>query len=595
MEKPPSFSPRTTGAAIFCFLLLLFIHPAAGAPGSLDLSFGSDGKVTVDFDSSADFGTGIHVLPDGKLIVTGFSDNDFALLRLTEDGTLDTDFGTDGKVITDVAMSPQQVRDSLVTPDQKILLGGYSSSNFALIRYLSDGSLDTDFGNGGVVTTSFGAGTGAAIESIARQDDGKIVAVGTYVEHSGADNDVAVARYLDDGTLDPTFGTGGLITIDMNGFDDQFRAVIVLSNGKIMAGGTTSTAVGTLTYDHLLMRFLSDGSLDTTFGTDGVLIFDIRTDGDGIEALAQMSDGSVVSAGFAYEGTAVNTNRDFIAVKYKEDGTLDSDFGTNGIVAINFSNGDDDPNDILITGDDKIVIAGVAYSSGSRENFALTRLLTNGALDPEWGNSGISLTDIGTASIDNANSIALQPDGKIVAAGKTTPNFSTPMNFGIVRYQDVPPVYSPDCFLSRSSAASTGIGDNIVNLSAAGQLQSLKSRKARTVTTYCYVRNRGNVPDRFSTRGSGGNRYFRIYYYTDRNVTGSVLAGSLISQEMAPDQISRVRVRIKPVKKRLKRKIRRNGRKKIRWRRKSRTFRLSSGSHGDQTKIDAVAIKLKHR
>src|SRR5947199_4316710 len=206
---------------------------AQAADGDLDPTFGTEGKVLTDFDHSTDIANAVAVQPDGKLVVVGttytnndFSGEDFAAARYNSNGTLDLTFGIGGKVQTDFPGLAAVASSVLIQPDGKIVVAGGAFplftflGNFEVVRYNSNGSLDTSFGNGGIVTTNFPEGSYAS--SVALQADGKIIAAGTvfvdFIIGEASNTDFALARYNQDGTPDATFGNGGQVSTDFVGF-----------------------------------------------------------------------------------------------------------------------------------------------------------------------------------------------------------------------------------------------------------------------------------------------------------------------------------------------------------------------------------------
>src|SRR5262245_19029267 len=205
---------------------------AQAAAGDLDPTFGIGGMVTTDLGRSTDLANAVAAQTDGKLVVVGqtyknndFSTEDFAVARYNTDGTLDTTFGSRGRVRTDfpgLAAVPSAV---VIQPDGKIVVAGGAFplftflGNFEVVRYNPNGSLDTSFGNGGIVTTNFPQGSYAF--DVALQPDGKIIAAGTvFVDFNpgeSSDTVFAMARYYPDGTPDTTFGNGGQVSTDFLG------------------------------------------------------------------------------------------------------------------------------------------------------------------------------------------------------------------------------------------------------------------------------------------------------------------------------------------------------------------------------------------
>ena len=209
------------------------------AAGTLDAGFGNGGVVTTGFGGSFDQAWGVTLQPDGKLVVvgTGGANSDILVARYNPDGSLDSGFGSGGKVATDFG-SFDQALEAVVAADGKITVGGRSGGEFALARYTADGNLDPSFGSGGKVTTDFGAIDTAF--AIARDSAGRITAAG------GSAGDFALARYNGDGSLDTSFGNGGKVTTDFSGgSSDEANTLVIEPTGAITAGGFTSPGSGT--------------------------------------------------------------------------------------------------------------------------------------------------------------------------------------------------------------------------------------------------------------------------------------------------------------------------------------------------------------
>ncbi len=186
----------------------------------------------------------------------------------------------------------------------------------------ASGDLDATFGTGGKVTTDF-AGNDDEAHGIAVQADGKLVTVG--VAKTSRSNDFALARYNPNGSLDATFGTGGKVTTDFAGNDDAAFAVVLQSDGKIVVAGEAKTSRN---QDFALARYNANGSLDATFGTGGKVMTDFNGDDDAAFALVLQPDGKLVAAGEA----KTSRNQDFALARYNANGSLDATFGTGGKV-----------------------------------------------------------------------------------------------------------------------------------------------------------------------------------------------------------------------------------------------------------------------
>lgn len=237
--------------------------------------------------------------------------NDFAIVRYSRDGTLDSTFDSDGTAILDIAAGSND-NGKAVTVDEagKIIVAGSSDEDFALIRLNPDGSLDSSFGNGGIVTTDFGGGSQDVAESIAIDAGGKLVVVGVS-DRDGSD-DFALARYNTNGSLDDAFGTKGLVVTSLgNNSKESARALTIDSRSKIIVAGVTNRARSD---DFALARYNADGSLDPSFHGDGITITDINNaSNDTAKAIALDANGNIVVAGFSRAGG----NDDFAVVRYE--------------------------------------------------------------------------------------------------------------------------------------------------------------------------------------------------------------------------------------------------------------------------------------
>src|SRR6266540_1653586 len=271
--------------------------PAQASAGDLDPGFGRGGRVVTDFARGAEEAFAVAVQADGKLVAAGRTGEgggsalgDWALARYRTDGKLDHGFGKSGKVKLDFsgAGGDDQVNALAVQVDGRLLAAGFAPNDCALARYNADGTLDAAFGTGGVVTTGFGD-LFAEAHAVAIQADGKIVAAG----HTGTVA-FALARYNPDGTLDPAFGTGGVVTTPFAGMFVEANGLVVRSDGRLVAAG--GVLRNDLTSAFVLAGYLPDGTLDLAFGTGGKLTTDFAGN-DRARALAVQADGKLVAVG----------------------------------------------------------------------------------------------------------------------------------------------------------------------------------------------------------------------------------------------------------------------------------------------------------
>ncbi|HZK06858.1 MAG TPA: T9SS type A sorting domain-containing protein [Bacteroidales bacterium] len=395
--------------------LLATVTFAQAQPGTLDFSFGNEGIVTSVITEGFNMARAIAVQPDGKIIAaghTGFSPNyDVAVVRYNEDGSNDNTFGTNGMVSISATTTSDYVLDMVLQPDGKIVLSGYiftgSSTDVLLIRLNADGTPDNTFGTNGIVITDFG-NTSEVAEAIVLQDDGKILLAGDHEER------FMLVRYNTNGTLDNTFGTGGLASADV-GIGLCFGQDVVIQNdGRILVGGLAFDAAANYAFG--IARFDANGALDVTFGEFGSTLFSIGTGYDFMIAIALQSDGKIIAGGHTWIGTQP-LRYDFAAARLDENGNIDNTFGTNGITTVNLIYGGNYLTDMVIQNDDKIILSG--YAEGPEDyDMGLVRLNANGLLDTSFGTDGITITDL-NKDIDQGTAVAIQPDGKIVVAGHT--------------------------------------------------------------------------------------------------------------------------------------------------------------------------------
>jgi uncharacterized delta-60 repeat protein len=315
-------------------------------------------------------------------------------------------------------------------PDGKIVAGGEawtgSKFEFALTRYNQDGSLDSAFGSGGKVTTAFGSVSGASITTLLLQGDGKIVALGH--NYNGSNEDFALARYKADGSLDSTFGSGGKTTAAIGSGDDRIYAGALQPDGKIVVAGSS---VGATTFrDFVVARFNANGTPDSSFGSGGHVVTDFDSGYDDAYDLLLQPDGKLVAVGTAENAAGI---RDFFALaRYLGNGSLDTSFGSGGKVTTAVGASYDEARAAALQPDGKIVAGGDSYM-GSRNIFALARYNGNGSLDQSFASGGKLTTVVGT-DLESVLDLALQPDGKVLAAGYADPGSGGGSDFALVRY-----------------------------------------------------------------------------------------------------------------------------------------------------------------
>ncbi|MBL4662956.1 MAG: T9SS type A sorting domain-containing protein [Flavobacteriaceae bacterium] len=375
----------------------------------------------------------------------------------SQDGQLDASFGDNGFVQSDFFGLLDFGFDVAQQNDEAILAVGSSEiepDKFVptLARFLPDGNLDTSFGVDGVVVTDYNTQFGIdSYFNVVIPENQKIVTGGHF--GSSSSHNIMLARYLSNGNLDPSFGNDGIAITDL-GDDDRFRDMEILNNGKILILGTSKVNGYKLTF----IQHLPDGSLDPSFGNNGILVTNKTVLSDAVLTLNVLEDNKILVSGeiggeikllkyesdgnldlsFGDDGVVITTpsssykspldidaegkiivglNRSVgnnesegYLKRFLPDGSLDTSFGINGEAIINYVNFR--PVSIIIQPNQQILILGDAYYGVDSVDCIVTRFRANGTLDTTFGSGGIATT----SEVSGGNFI-LQEDGKIVWVG----------------------------------------------------------------------------------------------------------------------------------------------------------------------------------
>lgn len=438
-----------TFLSIIC--LLNVSYKTLSQPGTLDKSFGKEGKVITGFTSGNPEYHSSILQNDDKIVSAGASaliigePQGFIIVRYSIDGKIDSSFGENGQVITDFNGGSRfgafDAQALAIQPDNKIVAAGegyqdffndefgqHANENICLARYLPDGALDLSFGDSGKVFTDFGAYESGY--SVAVQADGKIVVGGTSAPFQKSIQNFLLVRYLPNGTLDESFGDNGKVITDLNIANrDIIRSLALQPDDKIVAAGNSNYVGDFRIANFALARYNLNGSLDATFGTEGIVITDFSGKDDELRDIALQPDGKIVAVGYTFDGLSLN----MALSRYKTDGTLDESFDRDGKLNIFFEDNYSRAESVVLQPDGKIIAGGfINPGNNIPGDFALLRLQPNGNFDSSFGNNGKVSTDLG--GDDNAYNCLLQEDGKIILAGETyTNNFET-VSFALARY-----------------------------------------------------------------------------------------------------------------------------------------------------------------
>ncbi|MCA9919075.1 MAG: hypothetical protein KC445_14030, partial [Anaerolineales bacterium] len=367
--------------------------------GALDTTYDLDGMKLIDFgDTVRDVASAVRA--DGSIVTAGWgyefvntlteigAKNQVALTRHDANGSLDTTFNSDGMALEQPASGALSAYDMTLRPDGRmIVVGQYLTGPYVVFvsQFSEDGALDDAFGTGtlpgyGLFAVDSSGDNEHAAYGVALQADGKIVVAG-YVKPTSADPDILVVRFNSNGTLDTTFGTSGFVRTDLGGWE-YGRDVAIQPDGKIVVTGY-ATAFDS---DVVTLRYTSNGVLDTTFSGDGVATADFSGGADYGFAVAIQPDNRIVVGGYS--------NADFALLRYNSNGSLDTSFSGDGRLTTNIGGGDYG-QDVLVQVDGKIVLGGYIIQANGDKDFAIARYNSNGALDTTFSGDGINTTDLG--------------------------------------------------------------------------------------------------------------------------------------------------------------------------------------------------------
>ncbi len=348
--------------------------------GSPDTDFGVDGVFTYELNFEANIYSCV-INSSGKIILAGsttdYVNYNFLIIQLNTDGTLDTSFGVDGVVLYNACPQQDGYYENqgaavILDANENILISGNAfDENYArrpvVVRFSPSGDIDSTFGENGVATIPIIEGA-CSYECLALQPDGKIIA-GGYFGNTLWWYVLLLTRFNEDGTLDTSFGDNGVVKHSHGDVDDEAFEVAIAENGNIVVAGFTATA--TYNFSTLVMQFTPSGEVDSTFGSDGAIVSDLANY-DVADAVSILADGKIVVAGTSGEGPP---NSYHMAIwKYNADGTPDNSFDSDGFVQHELENYYTMGYGLAIQNDGKILIAGQARTNGNQNHYFLSRL-----------------------------------------------------------------------------------------------------------------------------------------------------------------------------------------------------------------------------
>jgi uncharacterized delta-60 repeat protein len=382
--------------------------------GSLDPTFDSDGMLVYN-GGNADRANSIAIDDNGKILVTGYSGDglaeDMLIWRYNADGSVDTTFDSDGIVVYNYPIGPipNPDRGYSITTDanEKILVAGWDYftdqglNSLLTWRYNTDGSMDPDFAYSYPYPNFLVNALAGYDRSIITDSSNKILVVGHLLQ------DMVIVRYDTDGSEDDTFGSWGVVTYD-GGNSDEGYSTTIDANGKILVTGYSQ---GANLYDMVIWRYNADGSPDTDFDTDGMLVYDggIDDDEEGY-CITTDANGKILVTGYSYNA---DSNTDMVIWRYNADGSLDTTFDTDGM-AVYDSGVYEEGYSITTDVKGRILVTGHIYD-GSDYDMAIWRYDADGNPDTNFDTDGVAIYDSG--NVDQGYSITTDTDGKILVTG----------------------------------------------------------------------------------------------------------------------------------------------------------------------------------
>lgn len=419
-------------------MLLALLVPVSSVRGrvNLDRSFGRDGRVLLPYGNTDQGVTDVAVDRNGRIVLAGVGEIDgdgaFMVARLLPSGQRDRSFGQRGVVKTNFRPDlPDGTWSDIpyavaVQGDGRILVAGAtvdpnSDRSVALARYLPGGALDDSFGDGGRVITDLTCTENVCslhhAADMVIQPDGKIVVAG--IGYVGPTPSIGVMRYLPNGRLDDSFGEGGFTATDPE-FGNVSAHAVALHKGGLVVGGTNTS-------EFITVRYHDDGSVDRSFGTDGITTEAVGPSHQEPRGIAVDRNGRIVLGGFTKTGEVPSTY-DYAVMRLQPNGRLDQTFSGDGLATVDMSTqlfGGDEGSDVVIQRDGKAIVVGLA--SRTRLEFGVVRFTERGRLDRSFGRKGKVKIDFGDQRGDWAQAVALDGSGGIVVAGgSATPTGGTP-------------------------------------------------------------------------------------------------------------------------------------------------------------------------
>ncbi|WP_053076586.1 hypothetical protein [Caenimonas sp. SL110] len=397
---------------------------SSGIDSAPVFSLDAPGTWTSHQSNAEDYGSRVLVQPDGKIIIIGkiggSPTSQVLVQRFNADGTLDLTFNAGA---TSIATLPANafIQGAALDADGNILIAASAIrtanfNQFVLVRLTPEGALDTTFDSDSIALTQIGTRSDVPRTMLVQADGQIILAGSTQTDTSSLTRDFAFVRYNADGSLDTTFDTDGILTSASPGSSDAVTGMVELADGGFMAVATR--AVTGVSNSVVLIKYNSNAAVDTTFGTDGMQTVAISATSSAFASngLIAQDDGKFVVTGSEDRGLGDGSSTGFV-MRFNANGTPDASFGTDGKVVVQLGTLIDQVLAVVQQDDGKLVVSGLSFYSGTSNHGFIARFNENGTLDTTFSTDGVAWSPFPSPADDAFQNLALQADGKIVVTG----------------------------------------------------------------------------------------------------------------------------------------------------------------------------------
>ena len=412
----------------FCSIILFCGFIIETKAQTLDATFGTNGKVYTSFGAFSTHFYDMAILPNGTIYAVGakegmfLENNGIFISRYLPNGVLDTSFDTDGKIEVGYGSNYEFCHTIAIQQDEKLLLAGSSNGSFSITRLNTNGTYDSSFSSDGKLIFSFGAGIGSKINKLLLQPDGKIIAIGQA--YNGVDYDFGMARFNTDGSIDVTFGTAGKTLVNIGPANDFGQDAALQSDGRILVCGYSNNSLGD---SFSIIRLNNDGTLDTSFATNGKIYYNIPGKSYCVaESIALQTDGKIIVAGHADGDFAVlrYTTNGTLDTGFGNSGYSTTDFGNSQDKSYAIAIQND--NKIILAGH------GYEAGNTGLFHAAMARYDANGNLDNTFSSDGKMVLPMAIYN-DGIKSMIIQPEGKLLFGGYSSADNSSVIEYVLFR------------------------------------------------------------------------------------------------------------------------------------------------------------------